>query len=54
MDDRPKVLVFDVNETLSDTKVLADRFARGRRPGSPGHHLVRADSAGRFRAYLSR
>ncbi|MCD6032820.1 MAG: haloacid dehalogenase, type [Thermomicrobiales bacterium] len=34
MDDRPKVLVFDVNETLSDTKVLADRFAE---VGVPGH-----------------
>jgi 2-haloacid dehalogenase len=34
MGDRPKVLVFDVNETLSDTKVLAERFAE---VGAPEH-----------------
>lgn len=34
MTTRPKVLVFDVNETLSDMKVLADRFAE---VGAPDH-----------------
>jgi hypothetical protein len=52
MSDQPKVLVFDVNETLSDTKVLAERFAEVGAPGASGRNLVRADSAGRFRAYL--
>lgn len=31
---RPKVVVFDVNETLSDTTALADRFEA---VGAPGH-----------------
>jgi 2-haloacid dehalogenase len=37
MGDRPKVLVFDVNETLSDTKLLADRFAE---VGAPDHLAI--------------
>ena len=34
MDERPKVMVFDVNETLSDTAALANRFEE---VGAPGH-----------------
>jgi len=34
MDERPKVIVFDVNETLSDTTALADNFEE---VGAPAH-----------------
>jgi 2-haloacid dehalogenase len=34
IDERPKVVVFDVNETLSDTPALADSF---KEVGVPGH-----------------
>lgn len=34
MDERPKVIVFDVNETLSDMSTMAERFTE---VGAPGH-----------------
>ncbi len=52
MQDRPTVIVFDVNETLSDTAGLAGSFTE---VGAPGHlvaDVVGRVAPGRVRADL--
>jgi len=47
----PRLLIFDVNETLSDMSPMAKRFEDVGTPSRPGDHLVRGAAARRLRAH---
>jgi hypothetical protein len=51
---RPKVLVLDVNETLSDLEPMRGRFKQVGLRGPAARRLVRRDAARRLRAHRSR
>ena len=50
----PRLLIFDVNETLSDMSPMAKRFEDVGAPAAPGGHLVRGAAARRLRPHRRR